>query len=208
MSRLDDDATRDPTPRPTDPGNETLDPDPTDRSGVVTARATSSPDATSGVTSACATQTANLSRATEAIRPIIAGKYTLVEMIGEGGMGSVYLAEQTEPVRRQVAVKLIKAGMDSKAVLGRFDAERQALAMMDHPNIARVFDGGSTPAGQPFFVMEFVRGVPITQYCDEHRLSPNARLELYVQITISLTSFAAAIDRPTASNGTARRYAP
>jgi serine/threonine protein kinase len=113
---------------------------------------------------------------------IFAGKYTLIEMIGEGGMGSVYLAHQTEPVKRSVAHKLIKGGMDSKAVLARFGAERQALAMMDHPNIARVFDGGTTPSGQPFFVMEFVRGVPITRYCDEHRLSPIARLELFVQV--------------------------
>ena len=91
---------------------------------------------------------------------VIAGRYTLVEVIGEGGMGSVYLAEQTEPVKRQVALKLIKRGMDSRDVLARFDAERQALALMDHPNIARVYDGGTTPTGQPFFVMELVHGVP------------------------------------------------
>ncbi len=91
-------------------------------------------------------------------RAVIAGRYTLVEMIGEGGMGSVYLASQTEPVKRQVALKLITPGMDSKAVLARFDAERQALALMDHPNIARVYDGGTTGEGNPFFVMELVRG--------------------------------------------------
>ena len=113
---------------------------------------------------------------------VIAGRYALVEVIGEGGMGSVYLANQTEPVKRQVALKLIKTGMDSKAVLARFDAERQALAMMDHPNIARVFDGGMTPTGQPFFVMELVKGVPLTDYCDQKRLSVNARLQLFVAV--------------------------
>ena len=94
----------------------------------------------------------------EGIGTVIAGRYTLVEVIGEGGMGSVYLASQTEPVKRQVALKLIKTGMDSRGVLARFDAERQALALMDHPNIARIYDGGVTPAGQPFFVMELVQG--------------------------------------------------
>src|ERR1700722_15808480 len=88
---------------------------------------------------------------------VIAGRYTLLEVLGEGGMGTVYRAGQTQPVKRQVALKLIKVGMDSRAVLARFDAERQALALMDHPNIARVYDGGSTEAGQPFFVMELVR---------------------------------------------------
>ena len=113
---------------------------------------------------------------------VIAGRYTLVEVIGEGGMGSVYRAEQTKPVKRQVALKLIKAGMDSRAVLARFDAERQALALMDHPNIARVYDGGTTDTGQPFFVMELVNGVPITQYCDRARLPIRARLELFVLV--------------------------
>ena len=113
---------------------------------------------------------------------VIAGRYTLVEIIGEGGMGSVYLATQSEPVKRQVALKLIKTGMDSKAVLARFDAERQALALMDHPNIARVYDGGTTPTGQPFFVMELVKGVPLIQYCDQHRLSVDARLQLFVSV--------------------------
>ena len=111
---------------------------------------------------------------------VIAGRYTLREILGEGGMGAVYRADQTEPVRRQVALKLIKVGMDSRAVLARFDAERQALALMDHPNIARVFDGGSTAAGQPFFAMELVRGEPITGYCDRRRLPVRARLELFV----------------------------
>jgi WD40 repeat protein/serine/threonine protein kinase/tetratricopeptide (TPR) repeat protein len=113
---------------------------------------------------------------------VIAGRYTLVEIIGEGGMGSVYRAEQTEPVKRQVALKLIKGGTDSKAVLARFEAERQALALMDHPNIARVFDGGTTDKGQPFFVMELVQGVPLTEYCDQKRLSVKARLELFVSV--------------------------
>ena len=113
---------------------------------------------------------------------VIAGRYTLLEVLGEGGMGTVYRAEQTEPVKRQVALKLIKVGMDSRAVLARFDAERQALALMDHPNIARVYDGGTTAAGQPFFVMELVSGVPITDYCDRQRLPVRARLELFVSV--------------------------
>lgn len=110
------------------------------------------------------------------------GPYQLIECIGEGGMGEVWLAGQTRPVRRQVAVKLIKAGMDSKAVLARFEAERQAVALMDHPNIARVFDAGTTPEGRPFFVMELVRGTQITTYCDEQRLTPRDRLELFVPV--------------------------
>ena len=118
----------------------------------------------------------------EGVGTIVAGRYTLVEVIGEGGMGTVYLASQTDPVKRQVALKLIKTGMESRGVLARFDAERQALAMMDHPNIARIYDGGLTPAGQPFFVMELVRGVPLTQYCDQKRLSVKARLELFVAV--------------------------
>jgi tetratricopeptide (TPR) repeat protein len=113
---------------------------------------------------------------------VIAGRYTLLEVIGEGGMGSVYLASQAEPVKRQVALKLIKTGMDSQAVLARFDAERQALALMDHPNIARIYDGGLTPSGQPFFVMELVHGVPLTQYCDSHRLTIDARLGLFASV--------------------------
>ena len=99
---------------------------------------------------------------------VIAGRYKLLEEIGEGGMGTVWVAEQTQPVRRKVALKLIKAGMDSKSVLARFEAERQALAVMDHPNIAKVLDGGLTETGRPFFVMEYVKGVPITEYCDAH----------------------------------------
>jgi serine/threonine protein kinase len=113
---------------------------------------------------------------------ILAGKYKLIEKIGEGGMGSVYMAQQTEPVKRAVAVKVIKAGMDSKAVLMRFEAERQALAMMDHPNIAKVLDAGTTDGGRPFFVMELVKGTPITQYCDARKLTPRQRLELFVPV--------------------------
>ena len=97
-------------------------------------------------------------------------------------MGSVYLAEQVEPVRRTVALKLIKPGMDSRQVLARFEAERQALALMDHPYIARVFDAGTTATGRPYFVMELVKGVPITQFCDERRLTPRERLELFIPV--------------------------
>ena len=118
----------------------------------------------------------------DGIGTVIAGRYTLVDLIGEGGMGTVYLASQSQPVKRQVALKLIRTGMDSRGVLARFDAERQALALMDHPNIARIYDGGVTPAGQPFFVMELVRGVPLTEYCDQQRLTVTARLELFVAI--------------------------
>ena len=116
------------------------------------------------------------------IGSVIAGRYRLREEIGEGGMGSVYLAEQTRPVRRKVALKLIKAGMDSRTVLARFESERQALAMMDHPHIAKVLDAGATDAGRPFFVMELVKGIPLTDYCDGHRLGLPERLTLFRQI--------------------------
>ena len=112
----------------------------------------------------------------------VIGPYKLIEQIGEGGMGSVWMAQQTEPVRRLVALKLIKAGMDSRQVIARFEAERQALALMDHPNIARVLDAGTTSRGRPYFVMELVKGVPLTRYCDEHRLTPRQRLELFVPV--------------------------
>jgi tetratricopeptide (TPR) repeat protein/serine/threonine protein kinase len=110
------------------------------------------------------------------------GAYKLIETIGEGGMGTVWMAQQTQPVKRVVALKLIKAGMDSKAVIARFEAERQALALMDHANIARVLDAGTTSAGRPYFVMDLVKGVPITRYCDEHRLTPRQRLELFIPV--------------------------
>jgi serine/threonine protein kinase/tetratricopeptide (TPR) repeat protein len=122
----------------------------------------------------------------EEVGAVIAGRYKLLERIGEGGMGSVWVAQQTEPVKRKVAVKLIKAGMDSRAVLARFEAERQALALMDHPNIARIFDGGVTDKGSPFFVMELVKGVPITQFCDARKLTPRERLELFVPVCQAL----------------------
>src|SRR5215470_12560873 len=113
----------------------------------------------------------SLPAAAEAVpaEPRTLGVYRLARRLGEGGMAEVWLAEQTAPVRRQVAVKLIKAGMDSQRVLARFEAERQALAMMVHPAIARVYDGGSTPEGRPYFVMEYVAGVPITEHCDRDR---------------------------------------
>jgi serine/threonine protein kinase len=110
------------------------------------------------------------------------GLYKLLEQIGEGGMGTVWMAQQTEPVKRLVALKLIKAGMDSKQVLARFEAERQALALMDHPNIARVLDGGTASGGRPYFVMDLVKGRPITRYCDEHHLTPRQRLELFLPV--------------------------
>jgi serine/threonine protein kinase len=110
------------------------------------------------------------------------GPYKLLQQIGEGGMGTVFMAEQTEPVRRKVALKVIKPGMDSAQVVARFEAERQALALMDHVNIARVYDGGTTENGRPYFVMELVHGVPITKYCDDNHLTPRERLELFVPV--------------------------
>ena len=110
------------------------------------------------------------------------GRYKLLEMIGEGGCGGVYLAEQTEPIHRQVALKVIKLGMDTKQVIARFEAERQALALMDHPNIAKVLDAGATEKGRPYFVMELVRGLKITDYCDQHHLSTKERLDLFMQV--------------------------
>jgi eukaryotic-like serine/threonine-protein kinase len=110
------------------------------------------------------------------------GRYKLLQQIGEGGCGVVYLAEQEEPVRRRVAVKIIKLGMDTRQVVARFEAERQALAMMDHPNIARVLDAGATETGRPYFVMELVGGTKITEYCDQHRLSTGERLKLFIQV--------------------------
>ena len=112
----------------------------------------------------------------------VIGPYKLLQQIGEGGMGTVWMAEQTQPVQRKVALKLIKSGMDSRQVIARFEAERQALALMDHPNIARVLDAGTTEGGRPYFVMELVKGVPITKYCDEHHLTPKERLELFVPV--------------------------
>jgi len=113
---------------------------------------------------------------------VIAGRYKLLENIGEGGMGAVWVAEQMSPVKRRVAIKMIKAGMDSKQVLARFESERQALALMDHPNIAKVFDGGITEQGRPYFVMEYVKGIPFTDYCDQARVSLKKRLELFIPV--------------------------
>src|SRR5262245_57546850 len=119
----------------------------------------------------------------------VVGPYKLLELLGEGGMGTVWMAQQTEPVKRLVAIKLIKPGMDSKQVIARFEAERQALALMDHVNIARVLDAGTTKgvpggvsAGRPYFVMDLVKGVPITKYCDERHLTPRQRLELFLPV--------------------------
>ena len=110
------------------------------------------------------------------------GRYKLLEKIGEGGMAVVYMAEQTEPIRRKVALKIIKLGMDTKSVIARFEAERQALALMDHPNMAKVLDAGATETGRPYFVMELVKGVSITDYCDANSLSTKERLELFIQV--------------------------
>jgi eukaryotic-like serine/threonine-protein kinase len=112
----------------------------------------------------------------------VIGRYKLLEKLGEGGFGAVYVAEQKEPVKRRVALKIIKLGMDTKQVIARFEAERQALALMDHPNIAKVFDAGATETGRPYFVMELVRGVPITRYCDENKLPTTGRLELFMAV--------------------------
>jgi len=117
-----------------------------------------------------------------AVAPRSFGPYRLLRLIGEGGMGEVWLADQAAPVRRQVALKVIKSGMDTAQVVARFEAERQALALMDHPAIATVYDGGSTPEGRPYFVMEHVKGEPITTYCDRHRLAMEDRLELFAQV--------------------------
>lgn len=112
----------------------------------------------------------------------VVGSYRLLHLLGEGGMGSVYMAEQTHPVKRRVAVKIIKQGLNSEQFVARFEAERQALAMMDHPNIAKVLDAGCTSAGLPFFVMELVKGIPITEFCDQNKLDTTERLELFIQV--------------------------
>src|SRR6267378_6095669 len=110
------------------------------------------------------------------------GGYKLLEQIGEGGCGVVFMAEQTQPVHRKVALKIIKPGMDTKSVIARFETERQMLALMDHPNIAKIFDAGATQSGRPYFVMELVRGVKITEYCDQLSLTTDDRLKLFVQV--------------------------
>src|SRR5262249_31669701 len=113
---------------------------------------------------------------------MVIGPYKLIEEIGEGGMGTVWMAQQTEPIQRRVALKVVKEGMYSRQVLARFEAERQALALMEHPNIAKVLDAGKTPSGHPYFVMELVKGQAITKYCDEKRLDVRARLELFADV--------------------------
>ena len=110
------------------------------------------------------------------------GHYKLLQQIGEGGCGVVYMAEQTEPIRRRVAFKVIKLGMDTKQVIARFEAERQALALMDHPNIAKVLDAGAAETGRPYFVMELVKGIKITEFCDQNNLSTKERLDLFIQV--------------------------
>jgi hypothetical protein len=117
---------------------------------------------------------------TECVGTLVASRYRLLEQIGEGGFGIVYMAEQQHPVRRKVALKVLKPGMDTRQVVARFEAERQALALMDHPQIAKVLDAGATDTGRPYFVMELVRGIPITQFCDENHSTPRERLELFV----------------------------
>ncbi len=110
------------------------------------------------------------------------GPYKLRQLIGEGGMGLVYMAEQAAPVRRVVALKILKPGMDTRRIVARFEAERQALAMMEHPNIARVLDAGMSDSGRPYFAMELVRGIPITAYCDQNNLALEARLKLFCEV--------------------------
>ena len=128
-----------------------------------------------------ATTTLGYTKPTEETGTLI-GRYKLLEKLGEGGFGTVWAAEQKEPVRRRIALKIIKLGMDTNQVVARFEAERQALAMMDHPNIARVLDAGTTDLGRPYFVMELVRGVPITTYCQREKLMIQQRLDLFVKV--------------------------
>src|SRR6188508_3118533 len=120
--------------------------------------------------------------ATDVARDTDFGPYRIIQPLAEGGMGTVYLAEQRQPIRRRVALKVVKLGMDTAQVLARFDNERQALAMMDHPNIAQIFDAGATTTGRPYFVMEYIEGAPITQYCDRERLTTKERLALFLAV--------------------------
>jgi len=110
------------------------------------------------------------------------GRYKLLRILGEGGFGIVYLAEQQRPMKRQVALKIIKPGMDSAQIIRRFEAERQALALLDHPNVAHVYDAGTTKFGRPYFVMEYVKGIPITEHCDRQKLTIEERLKLFVKV--------------------------
>ncbi len=113
----------------------------------------------------------------------VIGRYKILEQIGEGGFGVVYMAEQQKPIQRRVALKIIKLGMDTKQVIARFEAERQALAMMDHPHIAKVLDAGATDSGRPYFVMELVKGIAITDYCDQANLTVQERLDLFALVS-------------------------
>ena len=128
------------------------------------------------------------------------GRYKLLQQIDEGGCGVVYMAEQEEPVRRRVALKVIKLGMDTKSVIARFEAERQALALMDHPNIAKVLDAGATDTGRPYFVMELVRGIRMTEYCDQNNLSTEARLDLFIQVCKAIQHAHLKIDESNADD--------
>src|SRR5688572_13479983 len=127
-------------------------------------------------------ETESLVAATVVARDKDFGRYWIIQPLGEGGMGTVYLAEQLEPIRRRVALKVVKLGMDTAQVLARFDNERQALAVMDHPNIAHIFDAGATVTGRPYFVMEYIDGPPITQYCDRERMTTRERLALFLAV--------------------------
>ncbi|MHC4433767.1 MAG: serine/threonine protein kinase [Planctomycetota bacterium] len=128
-----------------------------------------------------ATPTESLSTLVEQLSSQI-GRYKLLRVLGEGGMGMVYLAEQEGPIRRKVALKIIKPGMDSKRIIARFEAERQALALLDHPNIAHIYDAGTTETGRPYFVMEYVKGIPLTEHCDRYMLTIEERLKLFLKV--------------------------
>ena len=130
----------------------------------------------------CAQGAGDLLVRDECVGSLMAGRYKILRPLGEGGMGIVYLAEQISPLRRRVAIKVLKLGMDTRQVVARFEAERQALAMMDHPSIARALDAGATESGRPFFAMELVRGLALTRYCDEQRLSVRERIELFLPV--------------------------
>src|ERR1700684_4244390 len=141
----------------------------------------STPSGTLDLMTTIAGSPSGLTSGPATLEPKFIGPYKLLRRLGEGGMGQVWLAEQTAPVQRQVALKLIRVGRYDDELLLRFRPERQSLAMMDHPAIAKVFDAGATPQGQPYLVMEFVPGLPITEYCDQHKLSIKDRLELFIQ---------------------------
>src|SRR5467141_2953489 len=140
------------------------------------------PDAQPRVDASASPRTLEISAAAGEMVGDRIGRYKLLQQIGEGGCGVVYMAQQEEPVRRRVALKVIKLGMDTKSVIARFEAERQALALMDHPNIAKVLDAAATDTGRPYFVMELVRGIKITDYCDQHNLSTRQRLDLFIEV--------------------------